>query len=214
MALEPFLLGLAKILAGLVRPVSDWLAQRRRGPAERLRHVLALKDEVAKRLPPVLAETNGDVVLRELRRNDSYPALDESLRAISPWFKAELKGTYYNGIEVFLRVEHVVVAEGVARSASDGSARGRNVFIVGRIPYAAIEGIDWRGDEFYGFTHIYCRFRGWRGRRGPHESIVLYEIEPHEMGGRRFYERIEGVSWKVRRRGLVRRWRDRRALRA
>jgi hypothetical protein len=172
-----------------------------------------VKKETNEKLWTILAETNGDAIIRELRRKDSYPAIDESLRSISPWFKVELKGTYHRGIEVITSVESVVIADGVARRADSTELAAQTVYVVGRIPYEAIEGIDWEGDEFYGFTHIYCRFRVG-GRRGPYEEVVLYEIEGHEIGaGHKFHERLEGIRWKPKRRGLLRRWLDRRELR-
>jgi hypothetical protein len=42
---------------------------------------------VAERLPAILSQTNGEAIIRELRRKDTYPDIDDSLRGISPWFK-------------------------------------------------------------------------------------------------------------------------------
>src|SRR3954453_497582 len=84
---ETLLIAVARTVIAVVRLVADWLARRRRGPADRLKHILALKAELANPLRDVLPpKTNGDAIIRELRRMDSYPDLD-SLRAISPWFK-------------------------------------------------------------------------------------------------------------------------------
>ncbi len=213
MGVETLVIGLLQFLASIVRFVSDGWQRRRRSAAGRLQHILAMKREVNDRLWKVLAETNGDAIIRELRRKDSYPDVDESLRSTSRWFKVELKGTYHAGIEVFASVENVVIRDGVARRADSDDSQAQGAYVVGRIPYEAIEGIDWEGDEYYGFTHIYCRFRVGR-RRGPYEEAVLYEIEAHELSnGHKFHERLEGVRWKPKRRGLVRRWRDRRELR-
>jgi len=208
------LIGLLQFAVSMVRFLADWWDRRRRSPAELLRHSLAVKKEVSSRLGRVLAETNGDAIIREVRRKDSYPELDESLRSISPWFKVELKGTYYAGIEVFTSIQHVIVKDNVARLADDPEdPDGETVFIVGRIPYSAIEGIDWDGDEFYGFTHIYCRFRVGR-RRGPYADMLLYRTEAHDLGvAQKYYERLDGIKWKLKGRRLHRRWLDRRALR-
>lgn len=192
------------------------MSRRRRGAEERLRHVLATKADVAGHFPEILPpETNGDAIIRELRRMDSYPDIDDSLRGISPWFKVELKGTYYGGVEAFLSVQEVLIEKDIARPAPDThDPEARTVFVVGRIPYGAIEGIDWEGDEYYGFTHVYCRFRGWGGRKGPYESIELYDRTERELGGgHKYYERLDGVRWKPKRRAIVGRWLDRRLLR-
>jgi hypothetical protein len=72
----------------------------------------------------ILEETNGDAIIRELRLMYAYPAIDESLRSTSPWFKVELKGTYYAGIEVFLSIEQAKIADGVARPTSVDDPEG------------------------------------------------------------------------------------------
>jgi hypothetical protein len=212
MGLEIFI-GLFQFAVSVLRFLGDWWDRRRRSPAELLRRSLEVKEEVSGKLWTILAETNGDAIIREVRRKDSYPDLDNSLRSISPWFKVELKGTYHAGIEVFTSVQHVKIEGDVARPADDpNDPAGETVFIIGRIPYSAIEAIDWEGDEFYGFTHIYCRFRVGR-RRGPYAETLLYRTEPHDLAGRKFYERLDGIQWKPKRRRLLRRWLDRRALR-
>ena len=213
MLVEALLLGIARTAVSMVRLVTDWWARRRRGPSERLQRVLATKKEFSDGLPDVLSHTNGDAIIRELRRKDTYPALDDSLRGISPWFKVELKGTYHRGVEVFVAIERVLIEGNVARPAlNPDEPAARNVFVVGRIPYAAIEGIDWDGDEFYGFTHLYCRFRPFG--RGPYESLELYDVPARDRGGgRKYYEHLEGVRWKPKRRTIAGGWRDRRALR-
>jgi hypothetical protein len=212
MGLEAFIIAAIQFAISLWRAALDGFGWRHRSAGARLQHILSMKEEVDRHLWKVLAETNGDAIIRELRRMDSYPEVDESLRSTSPWFKVELKGTYHAGIEVFLSIEEVRIRDGVARPTTGTDPEAEPVLVVGRIPYLTIEGIDWKGDEFYGFTHIYCRFRpGWG--RGPYESIVLYEVERLELMGRPFWRRIEDVRWKPRRRSLPGRWRDRRELR-
>jgi hypothetical protein len=207
--LEGLGLGVVRTTVAVVRGLSDWWARRRAGPARQLEHSLRIKRELGESLGQVLHETNGDAIIRELRRKDTYPDLDNSLRGISPWFKVELKGTYFRGLEVFLSVQRVVVDRNVARPAHGEEQGARNVYVVGRIPYTAIEAIDWEGDEYYGFTHVYCRFR----RKGPYEAVVLYDTRAHQLGGgREYHERLEGARWKPERYGLIRRWRDRRAV--
>jgi hypothetical protein len=209
MGLEAFIIAAFQFVISLWRAAADGFHRRRQSASGRLNHILSMKENVNARLWAVLDETNGDAIVRELRRMDAYPDIDESLRSTSPWFKVELKGGYHAGIEVFLSIEQVSIRDGIARPTTLDDPDGESVFVVGRIPYIAIEGIDWTGDEYYGFAHIYCRFRiGWG--RGPYESVVLYETEPGELFGRPFYRRIENVEWKPKRRSLPRRWRDRR----
>ena len=116
--------------------------RRRLGAAERVRHALAVKKEVAEHFPEVLPpKTNGEAIIRELRRKDTYPDLDDSLPGISPWFKVELKGTYYGGVEVITSVEEVLVHDGVGRRApTTGDPAARTVYVVGRIPFQCDRG--------------------------------------------------------------------------
>jgi hypothetical protein len=86
MGLE-ILIGLLQFAVSVLRFFGDWWDRRRRSPAELLRRTLKVKEEVNGRLWTVLAETNGDAIIREVRRKDTYPDLDDSLRSISPWFK-------------------------------------------------------------------------------------------------------------------------------
>jgi hypothetical protein len=210
-AVATFVLGAVRAAVSTVRWFVDWLAGRGRGAGDRVRHALTIKAAVAERLPEILSQTNGEVIVREIRRKDTYPDPDDSLRGISPWFKVELKGTYHAGIEVFLSIQSVLISDGVAHPTRDtDNPAVQTVFVVGRIPYSAIEVIDWEGDEYYGFTHIYCRFRPWG--RGPYES-VLQLYSPRQDAGRTRYELVEGVRWQPKPRRIVARWRDRRFLR-
>ena len=52
------------------------------------------------------------------------------------------------------------------------------MILAGRIPFENIEAVDWDGDEYYYFPHIYCHFTN---RKEPYESVDYYtEIQnPH-----------------------------------
>jgi hypothetical protein len=205
---------IARTVFGTVRAVADWWARRRQDAANRVRHALAVKRDVAEHFPEVLPpKTNGEAIIREIRRKDTYPDLDDSLRGISPWFKVELKGTYHRGVEVITSVQEVLITDGKARPTREvDHPDAQAVWVVGRIPFSAIEAIDWDGDEYYGFTHIYCRFRAFG--RGPYEETVLYDVEEHDLGGgHKYHQRLDDIRWKPKRRTIVGRWRDRRMLR-
>ena len=118
--------------------------------------------------------TRGDSIIRDVGRMDKYPEVDEKSRGISPWFKVELKGLYHRGVEVFLRVESLVFVEDreawrFGRYDEPGAV---NALLVGRIPFDVVRSVDWGGDEYYPFPHMYCDF----SRRGgqPYEELVFY----------------------------------------
>ena len=62
-----------------------------------------------------------------------------------------------------------------------------NAVLIGRIPYQNIAAVDWDGDEYYHFPHIYCYFDG--ERKQPYEELVFC-IEKCNSGGRPFYVEI------------------------
>jgi hypothetical protein len=115
----------------------------------------------------------GEAIIRDVKRMDAYPEIDEKAPGISPWFKVEIKGLYHRGVEVFLRVESVKsFGEGQgwrwARYDEDGAV---NALVVGKIPFDLVRGVEWGGDEYYNFPHIYCEFSMKQNQ--PYEEVVL-----------------------------------------
>src|SRR5579863_3175001 len=43
-------------------------------------------------------ELRTDVIIRNMKRLDEYPNLDENDKGVSPWFRLGLVGTYHRGI--------------------------------------------------------------------------------------------------------------------
>lgn len=130
-----------------------------------------------------------DVVIRDVRRVDKYPDIDEDAKGISPWFRLGLIDTYHRGI---------LVAFGWARLIEEPAGRfrekqygvkdedGIKVILAGKIPFENIESVDFDGDEYYYYPHIYCHF-SIRGE--PYESVDYYE-ERQNPGGRPYYVHI------------------------
>jgi hypothetical protein len=101
-----------------------------------------------------------DVILRDMRRLDNYPELEDK-KGISPWFRAGLVGTYHRGILVGLGRGTLTNEKEKGWRFTDYSAGEQGdleVALIGRIPYENIDNVDWDGDEYYGFPHIYCFF--------------------------------------------------------
>ncbi|MBU3029874.1 hypothetical protein [Paracoccus marinaquae] len=120
----------------------------------------------------------SDVIIRDVRRFDKYPDTDPKKKGISSWFRLGLMDTYHGGILVGLRWERLVeVPEGSYRVArmedhANGNDLGIKVILAGRIPYHQIQSVDFGGDEYYTFPHIFCHF-SLRGQ--PYESVEFYE---------------------------------------
>jgi hypothetical protein len=116
----------------------------------------------------------SDVIIRDMRRIDSYPDITDT-KGISPWFRANLVDTYHRGI-------FIALSWGTLNRHGDGERwRYTNyaakeepdikALLIGRIPYEKIENVDWNGDEYYHYPHIYCFFTY---KREPYEGLGFY----------------------------------------
>ncbi len=135
-----------------------------------------LRKEFESNLPPKNKYGNHcDAIIRDIKRMDSYPDVNTAEKGISPWFKVEIKGLYHRGIEAFIGMpEYIKRDEGDNWHFTDHKDTGEKVlaYPVGRIPFDLIEYVNWDGDEYYNFPHIYCHFKAFKGQ--PYESIPFY----------------------------------------
>src|SRR6185503_8446149 len=108
----------------------------------------------------------GEAIIRDVRRADLYPEVDRDRKGISPWFRVGLLGLYHRGLQVGLRIEGLCYDEPAGgwrySNYKSGEKPDINAFLVGRIPFERIVTVDWDGDEYYGFPHVYCRFASKR----------------------------------------------------
>ena len=118
---------------------------------------------------------HGEVIIRDVKRADKYPRVDEKSKGVSAWYKTTLLGTYHRGIQIGLGVNSLKrTPDGKSwHMTRDRSGRDLRAILVGRIPYDRIVVIDWEGGEYYGGPHIYCRYAGWRP--APCEELILCE---------------------------------------
>lgn len=153
-----------------------WRKLQRPDPAELIAKRQRLKAEVEGHMEWIDASGRyGEVIIRDLRRADEYPLIDDKPKGISSWFKVTLLGTYQRGIQTGLRfcsLKRCAHEDGWYMT-SDHNRAQLNAILVGRIPYDRIETIDWTGDEYYDSPHLYCRFVGWRP--SPYEALVFCE---------------------------------------
>ncbi len=134
-----------------------------------------------------------DVIIRDVRRMEKYPEADSDEKGISAWFRLGLIDTYHRGILVALGWDRLIeVSENVYRTKKpdeyvNGNDTGIKVVRAGKIPYYLIESVDFDGDEYYGFPHIYCHFLL---KSEPYESVQFYEEKQLDSLSKPFYVEI------------------------
>lgn len=129
-----------------------------------------------------------DVIIRHVNRMDSYPEVDEKSKGISPWFRVGLLDTYHKGVMVGLRFGTLSEGPDGYRFTNykEGEKGDVKVYLVGKIPYEFIEGVNLDGDEYYYFPHIYCHFAN---KGEPYEELVFCEAV--DMGnGHTYYKEV------------------------
>lgn len=146
--------------------------------------IVELRTKWKAEIEPRIVETHRkkfrrDVIIRDMRRIDRYPEIEDK-KGISPWFRVGLIGTYHRGIQVGLRwTELKKHADGKSLRQVNykaGETGDLKAVLIGLIPFENIDNIDWDGDEYYGFPHIYCYFT--HGRE-PYERLAYFvEIVP------------------------------------
>ena len=131
-----------------------------------------------------------DVIIRDVGRLDSYPEIDERRKGISPWFRIGLMATYHKGIMVGLNwCQLKKIQNGDWRYVDHKSGETGDVtaILIGYIPFECIEAVNWDGDEYYGYPHIYCHFDA--RKKEPYERLAFC-VENCNPGGRPFYTEI------------------------
>lgn len=143
----------------------------------------------------------NDVIIRDMNRLDAYPNLDEKEKGISPWFRLGLVGTYHRGIFVAHGWGGLIKDEDGWRypNYKVGERGELKVLLISSIPYDNVEQVDWDGDEYYGYPHIYCWFNN---KKVPYEYTGIYvEHEPIVEGALPWFEEVADVE-DVRRRSI------------
>lgn len=162
--------GSKKELKEVMNPIIE------RKPSVILKHRHKIKSQLERKLPPEdKYGTRGEAVVRDMARINSYPDINKEQKGVSSWFRVEVKGLYYNGLEVFIYAgeERYITFDNKKqewRFAKDNERNKFPSFCVGRIPFENIREINWRGDEYYNCPHLYCNFKNSQ----PYESIIFY----------------------------------------
>jgi len=174
-------IGLVSLIYNAVKDLGRFVSRRfeKEDPAAVVLARQKWKSQIEERVSQAGAGSGWrtEAIIRDVKRVDEYPNVDDKSKGISPWFRVGLLGTYHRGIMVGLRIVGLKFDDvektlrGYDRKC--GEEPDLNAYLVGRIPYERIVSIDWDGDEFYGMPHIYCRFSS-KGRE-PYEEIVFCE---------------------------------------
>jgi hypothetical protein len=146
----------------------------------------------------------SDVIIRDMKRVDQYPELKDT-KGISSWFRVSLVDTYHRGLLVALGFGWGTLTRDGEGWRFTNYKAGENgdlkVLMLGSIPYENIESVDWDGDEYYNYPHIYCFFDR---KKQPYEKIAFYtETRPEDM--QPFYTELapyDEVRKRSRKRGL------------
>lgn len=179
----------------IIKGIFGFLAHMVRGtkPEEILKKRQILKHDIESHLHrrKDAYGTLGNAIVRDIDRMDYY--LHDNPKksyASYAWFRVEIKDISYRSLDCFISMpEEIIYDEGKNRwRFTKQGEKGINAYPVGKIPYENIINIDWNGDEYYPFPHIYCRYRN----RSPYLAIHYYlkqGREPHE-----YYQQVEGFE--------------------
>ena len=144
-------------------------------------------------------QLRDDVIIRDMKRMNAYPEPSgEKVKGISPWFRAGLMDTYDRGILIGLRWGTLTKhgADWRYTNHEAGERGDITVILIGSIRYEDIAEVDWVGDQYYGYPHIYCFF-SHKGE--PYERTAFYTEHPARSGRRRFFTEVAPYD-EVRRR--------------
>lgn len=158
-------------------------------PGELIKHSEELRKQVTEEIYKCRkGNLRKDVIIRHVNRMDAYPEVDDKEKGISPWFRAGLLDTYHRGILLGLRFATLTVCpDGYRHTNYKNDEKGDvKVYLVGKIQYSSIEGINFDGDEYYNYPHIFCHF----DQKGePYEELVYCE-EIEAGHGHVFYSEV------------------------
>jgi len=114
-----------------------------------------------------------DIIIRDMKRIDKYPEIDEHSRGISAWFRVGLIDTYEKGFMAGLRWESLLSDKETGELRLPNRKKGKradiSLMLTGYIPYENVESVDWDGDQYYDYPHIYCYF-DYKGQ--PYERMA------------------------------------------
>ena len=167
----------ASLVYTVIQDFVAYVSRRRRSNSERLQLRQKWKPLFEARIYEVhQKQLRRDVIIRDVTRLDKYPNHSPT-KGISPSFRLGLVGITHRGILVMLRNYKLWRPKGgehwMFDDATTGELGERKVFpLIGTIPYDYIDNVDWEGDEYDMFPHIYCFFDN---KKEPYEHLGFYD---------------------------------------
>ena len=173
--------GLISLISNILfKDVRHWVWNRfgRTDPSELVKIRQKWKEEIQSHLHSMGDDLGYvDTIIRDIKRVDNYPNADDRKKGISPWFRVGILGIYHRGLQVVLRIEGLKYEEDEGGwrycDYQAGEEKDINAYLVGRIPFERIVSIDWEGDEYYNYPHVYCHFTS--KSKEPYEELIFCE---------------------------------------
>ncbi|MCB1505923.1 MAG: hypothetical protein KDJ47_13180 [Hyphomicrobiaceae bacterium] len=190
------------VSASIVKPVVDaFLALRRlwkgrRGqlkPEEIVQLRLTWKPIFDEWLMQMRRKNIGrDVTVKDVRRLDEYPEVNEDIQGISPWFRAGLVATNDRGLLLLLdwvslsdEALDFLQLQGIRE---DNAKETGNAALVGYVPFEQVVQFDKNGDDYSTRPSLYLHFDA--KREGPYERIALCIRKEMKDCGAEWYSEI------------------------
>lgn len=123
-----------------------------------------------------------DIIVHDLQRLNEYPNSKPS-KGISSWFRAALVGTYHKGALIWLGGNDLAQepdGQWRYRREQDQTGSWVRADLLGKMPYEFVGNVNWEGDPYYHYPHLFCRFAG-PGRQ-PYEEVVFAEARSFDSG--------------------------------
>lgn len=121
------------------------------------------------------AKKPHEMIVRDVHNDSLYPENEYNKSiGISSWFKAEILRPYHRGISLIIGIESIQInPDGGWQVVKYGAEQVKgatyiNALVIGNVPYDSVVAIDFDGDEYYHFPHLYCEF-SFSGQ--PYEKI-------------------------------------------
>jgi hypothetical protein len=147
-------------------------------------------------------ELRTDVIIRDIKRMDSYPETTET-KGSSAWLRSGVIDTYEKGIMLGLGTKELVYDEqkDVYYFPPKEERGNTKLMFTGFVLFENIECVDWDGDQYYSYPHIYCYFDG----KNKHPCERLSFCERRTLDEHTYFTEIipfEEVRLETERRGI------------
>lgn len=152
------------------------------------------KSPVEEHVRKINAGRREEIVIRDVKRINDYPNLNENEKGISAWFRIALLDTYHSGLILGFEWQSLTRDRAYNAWRYTNSKNGESADIlaahIGYLPYEFIHAIDWAGDDYYHDPQFYCHFVGLKN--SPYARTAY--AEEKELHGKKFYVELAGAD--------------------